>query len=445
MSVRGLGRSLFEALRRVAGRPVVDREAVRELCNDLVRALLQADVDVKLTVELARRVERRALSEDVPPGLTRREHVVKVVYEEMVKLLGGGRPGVPRVKPGRVNVIMLVGIQGSGKTTTAAKLARFYGRRGFRVGLICADTYRPGAYHQLKQLAEEASAFFYGDPGGRDPVRIVEDGLRFMGGRGVEVVVVDTAGRHRDEESLMEEARILYEKVKPDYVGLVVDGTIGQQARVQAEAFRKVCDVGFIVVSKLDGSAKGGGALSAVAATGAPIAFIGVGEKIGDLEEFDPARFVGRLLGLGDLRGLLEKAREAEVEVSKRRVSAILSGRFTLRDFYEQLEASRRLGPLGKILSLIPGFGYQVSDEEVEKLEARFDRWTAILRSMTREELENPRILNASRIRRIARGAGVGEGDVRELLKRYEEARRALKALRGRRFRVGRLGFPRFS
>jgi signal recognition particle subunit SRP54 len=439
MSIADLGRSLFEALRKITGQPSVDREAVKELCNDLVRALLKADVNLKLVLDLAKRVEHRALNEDLPVGFTRREHIIKIVYEEVVKLLGGEKPFIPMPKPGRLNVIMLVGIQGSGKTTTAAKLARFYMQRGFRVGLICADTYRPGAYHQLMQLARDVGVSFYGEIDSKDPIKIVENGIREFRERNLDLVIVDTAGRHKDESMLMEEARLLYERIKPDFVGLVLDGTIGQQAAVQAEAFKKVCDVGFVIVTKLDGSSKGGGALSAVAATGAPIAFIGLGEKIEDLEGFDPARFVARLLGLGDIRGLIEKAREAELEVSRRRASVMLYGKFTLKDFYEQLEASRKLGPLSKLLSLRPGLAYRIPDEELEEMERNLDKWRAILQSMRREEMEDPKIINTSRIRRIARGAGVRESDVKELLKRYEDARRILKAMRGRRLPIHKL------
>lgn len=439
MSIADLGRSLFEALKKIAGRSSIDKEAVKDLCNDLVRALLKADVNLKLVLDLSKRVEHRALNEEIPVGFTRREHIIRIVYEEIVKLLGGEKTFIPMPKPGRLNTMMLVGIQGSGKTTTAAKLARFYLQRGFKVGLICADTYRPGAYHQLMQLARDVGVQFYGDPNSKDPIQIVEKGIHEFKHKNIDLAIIDTAGRHKDEGMLMEEARLLYERIKPDFVGLILDGTIGQQAAIQAEAFKKVCDVGFVIVTKLDGSSKGGGALSAVAATNAPIAFIGLGEKVRDLEEFDPARFVARLLGLGDIKGLIEKAREAEVEISKRKASAILYGRFTLKDFYEQIEASRKLGPLSKLLSLIPGLAYRIPEEEMEEIERNLDKWKAILQSMRREEMENPKIINLSRIRRIARGAGVRESDVKELLKRYEDARRILKAMRGKRLPVYRL------
>lgn len=438
MSIVDLGKNLFEALRKITSRSSVDREGIKELCNDLTRAFLKADVNLKLALDIVKRVENRALNEEVPVGFTRREHIVKIVYEEIVKLLGGEKTFIPMPKPGCLTTIMLVGIQGSGKTTTAAKLARFYIQRGFKVGLICADTYRAGAYQQLMQLARDVGAQFYGDLESKDPIKIVEDGIRELSRRKVDLIIIDTAGRHKDEKSLMEEARLLYEKIKPDFVGLILDGTIGQQAAVQAEAFKKVCDVGFVVVTKLDGSSRGGGALSAVAATGAPISFIGLGEKVSELEEFDPARFTARLLGLGDIRGLIEKAREAEVEVSRRRASAILYGKFTLKDFYEQIEASRKLGPISKVLSLIPGLAYRIPEEELEEIEKNLDKWRAILQSMRREELEDPRVINLSRIRRIARGAGVKESDVKELLKRYEDARKLLKAMRGRRIPISK-------
>ncbi|MEM1990113.1 MAG: signal recognition particle protein Srp19, partial [Candidatus Bathyarchaeia archaeon] len=215
---------------------------------------------------------------------------------------------------------------------------------------------------------------------------------------------------------------------------LVIDGTIGQQAAVQAKAFHEVTPLGSIIVTKLDGSARGGGALSAVAATGVPIKFIGTGEKIDDLEAFDPPRFVGRLLGMGDLKTLIERVKEAEMKVPEERVKAILSGRFTLLDMYEQLEAMKSMGPFSRILKMIPGLGYEIPDELVSVAEDRLEKWRVIIQSMTPEEREDPRIINASRIRRIARGSGTNEKDVKELLKHYMLMRKMMKALRRKRF-----------
>ena len=440
MSLEGLGKSLRSTLAKVFKASRVDKELVKGLVNDLVRTLLQADVQVDLVIGLAKRVEDRALNEKPPPGVTRREHIVKVVYDEVVKLLGGENVSSPVPKLGKMNVYMLVGLQGSGKTTTACKLASFYQRRGFRTGLICADVYRPGAYQQLKQLGDKAGVPVYGEPDGKDPVKIVLDGLELFRRSKRDLVIIDTAGRHKDEESLMKEVKELYEVIKPDEVILTVDATIGQQAYSQAKAFHEAVGVGSIIVTKMDGSARGGGALSAVAATGAPVKFIGVGEKLDDLEVFNPRRFVARLLGFGDIEGLLEKFKRAELKVSEKEARSVLMGRFTLKDLYKQMESLRKLGPLKSIISHLPGFSYGLSDELLEEAEDKMDRWKAIIESMTEEERVNPKVLNASRVRRIARGAGVSERDVKELIKYYERTVKLLKAMRGRRslLRAGR-------
>ena len=433
MVLEKLGSSLYGALKKLFGASVVDEATVKELIRDLQRALLQADVNVKLVFDLSRKIEERALKEKVPPGISRKEHVIKVVYEEITRLLGE-KPVPLRVTPGKRNVFMLVGIQGSGKTTTAAKLARYFQKRGVKAALICADTFRPGALAQLSQLAAQINVPIYGDEKEKNPVKIVLEGLKKF--EKYDVIIVDTAGRHKDEKSLIEEMKVLQEAIKPDEVIMVIDGTMGQQAASQAKAFHEATKIGSIIVAKLDGSARGGGALSAVAATGAPIKFIGTGEKIDDLEVFDPPRFVGRLLGMGDLQSLIEKVKEAEVKMPKKKAKAILSGKFTLSDMYEQFEAMRKMGPFSRLLSMLPGLGYELPEEAVNVAEKRLEKWRVIIQSMTPEEREKPQILNASRIRRIARGSGTTERDVKELLKQYTLLRRMMKSLRRRRLPI---------
>ena len=442
MVLEKLGSSIYEALRKVFRVGIVDEATVKELVRDIQRALLQADVNVKLVLEISKRIEERALKEKVPPGISRKEHIVKVVYDELTRFLGE-KPATLKITPGKRRVIMLVGIQGSGKTTAAAKLARYLQKRGIKTALICADTYRPGAYAQLKQLAEKIKVPIYGNPKEKNPVKIAKEGLKQF--KDYEIVIIDTAGRHKEEKSLIEEMKRLEKAIKPDEVMLVIDGTIGQQAAVQAKAFHEATPIGSVIVTKLDGSARGGGALSAVAAIGAPIKFIGTGEKIEDIEPFVPTRFVGRLLGMGDLETLLEKVREAEVKIPEKKAKAILSGKFTLTDMYEQFEAMKSMGPFKKILSMIPGFSYNIPDDVLEVAEDRLEKWKVIIQSMTPKERENPKILNASRIRRIARGSGTTEKDVKELLKQYATMRKMLKTLRrkklpaifGKKFPVG--------
>jgi signal recognition particle subunit SRP54 len=438
MVLEKLGSSLYDAIRKVIRAPVVDAELVKGLIRDFQRALLQADVNVQLVMELSQNIEKRALDEELPPGISRREHVVKVVYDELTRFVGEKQVPLD-IRPGRLNVLMLVGIQGSGKTTQGAKLARYFQKRGLRPALICADTFRPGAYDQLKQLAESINVDFYGDQGKDDPVAIANDGVRRF--RGHEVVILDTSGRHKEEKSLILEMQQIAAAVRPQEIVLVLDGTIGQQAAAQATAFNEATDIGSIIVAKLDGSARGGGALSGVAATGAPIKFIGTGEKIEDLEPFVPGRFIGRLLGMGDIESLVAKVKEAEVEVSEKDVYAMLSGKFTLSDMYHQFEAMRKMGPLQKVLSMVPGLSYQLPDSELELAEERLDRYKYIIDSMTPEERENPKILNASRTRRIARGSGTDEREVRELIKQYNAMRKMLRQLKGRRRMLRRMPF----
>jgi len=425
--LENLGSSLYESLKKILRISVVDEAAVKELVRDLQRSLLQADVNVRLVLELSKRIEERALKEKVPPGIPRREHVIKVVYEELTHFLGE-KPIQLGVKMGRKNVYMLVGIQGSGKTTTAAKLARYLQKRGFKTALICADTFRAGAFAQLQQLAEQINVPIYGNEKEKNPVKIALGGLKKF--EGYDVVLLDTAGRHKDEESLIKEMKTIEKAVQPDEVIMVIDGTIGQQATIQAEAFHKATPIGSIIVAKLDGSARGGGALSAVAATGAPIKFIGIGEKTDAIEAFDPPRFVGRLLGMGDLQSLIEKVREAEIKVPEKKAKAILSGKLTLADVYEQFEAMQSMGPINRILKMLPGFGYEIPEEKLDIAEEQVKKWRVIIQSMTPEEKETPKILNSSRIRRIARGSGTTEKDVKTLLQQYTMLRKMMKTMR---------------
>jgi signal recognition particle subunit SRP54 len=424
MVLDSLGSSLYGALKKVFRASVVDEATVKELVRDIQRALLQADVNVKLVLGISKQIEERSLKEKVPPGISRREHVIKVVYEELTRFVGD-KPVPIKMEPGKKKILMLVGIQGSGKTTHAAKLARHFLKKGLKPALICADTYRPGAYAQLQQLATRINVPVYGDVKAKDPVKVVKEGLKQFSDK--ELIIVDTAGRHKEERELIEEMKTLEKKIRPDEVMMVIDGTIGQQALVQAQTFHEATPIGSILVTKLDGSARGGGALSAVAATGAPIKFIGTGEKTEDIEPFIPSRFVGRLLGMGDLETLLDKVRDAEIKVPEKKAKAILSGKFTLTDMYEQFEAVKGMGPFRKIFKMIPGMSYDVPEDMLNMAEGRLEKWRVIIQSMRPEEKENPKILNSSRVRRVARGSGTSERDVKDLLKQYVMMRKMLK------------------
>jgi signal recognition particle subunit SRP54 len=428
MALDKLSSSLTSAIKKLFKAGVVDEAAVKELVRDIQRALLQADVNVQLVLQISKRIEERALNEKMPPGISRREHVVKVVYEELTRFIGD-KPVALKVEPGKKKIIMLVGIQGSGKTTHAGKLSRYFQKRGIKVGLICADTYRPGAFAQLQQLAARINVPLYGEPKNKDPVKVVREGLKQFMDR--DLIIVDTAGRHKEEKDLIKEMKDIEKQVKPDEVIMVIDGTIGQQALSQAKTFHEATPIGAIIVTKLDGSSRGGGALSAVAATGAPIKFIGTGEKIEDIEAFIPSRFVGRLLGMGDLETLLEKVHDAEIKVPQKKAKEIMSGNFTLTDMYEQFQAVKKMGPFGKVMKMIPGLSSsEVPDDMLNAAEGRLDKWGVIIQSMTPSEKENPKLLNSSRARRIARGSGTTEKDVKELVKQYVMMRKMLKMFR---------------
>jgi signal recognition particle subunit SRP54 len=425
MALDKLGSSLTSAIKKLFKAGVVDEAAVKELVRDIQRALLQSDVNVQLVLQISKRIEERALNEKMPPGISRREHVIKVVYEELTRFVGE-KPVLLKVEPGKKKIIMLVGIQGSGKTTHAAKLSRYFQKRGIKVGLICADTYRPGAFAQLQQLATRINVPLFGEVKAKDPVKVVREGLKHFTDR--DLIIVDTAGRHKEEKELIKEMKDIERHVKPDEVIMVIDGTIGQQALSQARTFHEATPIGAIIVTKLDGSSRGGGALSAVAATGAPIKFIGTGEKIEDLEAFIPSRFVGRLLGMGDLETLLEKVHDAEIKVPQKKAKEIMSGNFTLTDMYEQFQAVKKMGPFGKVMKMIPGLSSaNVPDEMLNNAEGRLEKWGVIIQSMTTAEKENPKLLNSSRARRIARGSGTTEKEVKELLKQYVMMRKMLK------------------
>lgn len=431
MSALGdLSKSLGDAVRKLLRLPIVDEKAIRELVKDLQRALLQSDVNVELVLQISRSVEKRAIEERLPPGISRREHVIKVLYEELTRFLGEEAPKTT-IPPGKTYVVMLVGIQGTGKTTAAVKLARFYQKRGLRVGIICADNFRPGAYEQLAQLADKVSVPVYGDPKNPSPEKLVKEGFSHFEKEKENLIIVDTAGRHKNEAELMDEMKRLARLAKPDEIVLAVDGSIGQAAMGQARAFNEATNIGSILVTKLDGTAKGGGALSAVAATGAKIKFISVGEGTDDLEQFVPSNFVGRILGIGDVASLVEKVREAEIRIPEKKARAILEGRFNLKDMYDQLEAVRKMGPLKKVLGMLPG-GANLPDDAMENAEEKMDAWRVMIQSMTKDEVEEPKSIDSSRARRIARGSGRTEKEVKELVNQYTMMKKMMKRMKGR-------------
>jgi signal recognition particle subunit SRP54 len=434
-----LREGLQSAVRRLVGSNVVDEKSVKEFVRDLQRALVQSDVNVRIALEVTDRVQKRALEEKPPAGVTKKDQIVSILYEELARLLGG--EGGLQLSKDRTNVVIMLGVQGSGKTTTTGKMARLYSKRGFKVGVVAADTFRPGAVAQLKTLAALSGVEIYSDEKEKDSVKIAKEGKKYFEGT-KNLIIIDTAGRHKEEKGLLQEMKEVVAGVKPDVTLLVIDGTIGQQCFNQALAFHQAAPVGGIVVTKLDGAAKGGGALAASAATGAKIFFIGTGERIDDLEEFAPTRFVGRLLGMGDLRALMEMVRDAEVVVDEKMTQRVMSGKMTMNDLLVQFEQMKKFGSLKKVLERIPGFSGQVDSKELDKAEDRVKVYKSIIQSMTGDEKNNPETINASRLRRIARGSGRNERDVRELLARYKQMKSLVKTSKGRELRqmMRRLG-----
>ena len=431
MVLERLGSSLKNVLKRIAGAGLVDEKLVDEIVKEIQRALLQADVNVKLVFDLTKQIKERALKEKAPAGVTEKEKLVNIVYSELVKFLGDEKTEI-KITDKKPFKIMLVGLFGSGKTTTCGKLAKYYMKRGNKVALVGLDVHRPAAMDQIMQVGKQINVSVFTVKGEKDPVKIYKKFEPEF--KKFDLLIIDTAGRDALSKDLIEELKKVHDAIKADESLLVISGDIGQTAEKQAKAFNEAGAITGVIVTKLDGTAKGGGALTACSATKAPINFIGVGEKVDDFETFNPKGFVGRLLGMGDIEALLEKTKEAiSEEQAKDLGKKFLSGDFNFLDLYEQLAAVKRMGPIGKVMEMIPGFGkLKIPKELVEAQEGNLDKWKVIMQSMTKKELEDPDTITRERIDRVAKGAGVKPEEVRALLKQYRQSKKMMKMMKGK-------------
>ena len=420
--------AIFDRLRG-AGR--LSEENIQEALREVRVALLEGDVNFKVVRGFVERVRERAVGQDVLQSLTPGQQVVKIVHDELVGLLGGATHRLT-MAPRPPTVIMVLGLQGSGKTTTVGKLGRHFQREGFRPLLVAADGYRPAAIDQLRVLGRDLGLPVHGEEG-RAPVDIAREALAQAATQGLNPVLLDTAGRLHIDERMIEELKLLRRETKPHHVLLVVDAMTGQDAVTMAQRFQS--DVGYdaVVLTKLDGDARGGAALSIRQVTGKPIVFCGVGERADALEPFHPDRMASRILGMGDVLSLVEKAR-ATVDQAKAEDLAhkLRDDSFTLEDFAEQLRQLRKMGPLSQIMDMIPFFkGAKVGADELDAEGRDLKRFEAIIGSMTPEERRTPAVINGERRTRIARGSGTSVQDVNRLLKQYAQLRKVMKGLKG--------------
>ncbi len=431
MVLEKLSDSLKKTLEKIARSSVVDEKLINELIKDIQKAMLQSDVNVKLVFDLTKEIKERALKEKPPGGMTNKEYLVKIVYEEMVKFLGGKGSKVTVDAKKKPFKIMLVGLFGSGKTTIAGKLGKFFTKRGYKVGLLGLDVHRPAAPDQLEQVAKGANVPAMVNKKEKNAMKIIAEYEKEFSK--YDILIIDTAGRDALSDDLIDEINAIYKKLQPDENLLVISADIGQAAERQARVFHEACKVTGIAITKLEGTAKGGGSLIACSVTGAPVKFIGIGEKVDDLEEFDPERFVGRMLGMGDIQTLLEKAREAITEEEAQDLGKkLLKGEFNLMDLYSQMEAMKKMGPLSKVVDMIPGFGnVKIPKDMLQGQEEKLKKWKHIMNSMTREELEDPEVIAASRVDRIAKGSGTSTSEVRELIKQYRQSKKMMKMMKG--------------
>lgn len=432
MIFEGLAEKLQDTFKKLRGKGKLNEKDVKAALKEVKLALLEADVNYKVVKNFVKKIQERAVGHEVMESLTPGQQVIKIVNEELTQLMGGKQSEL-HFAPTPPTIIMLCGLQGSGKTTTAGKLARSLRKQGKQPLMIAGDIYRPAAIKQLQVLGErlEVPVFSMGDE--KSPVDIVKAGISHADSNGNDIVIIDTAGRLHIDKEMMDELKSIKKSVNPDEILLVVDAMTGQDAVNVAEKFDKVLGINGLVLTKLDGDARGGAALSIKAVTGKPIKFVGMGEKLEALEEFHPDRMSSRILGMGDVLSLIEKAEESIDEKKALELEEkIRKNQFTLEDFLEQMEQVRNMGPLDQVLGMIPGMAGAGQLKNLQVDEKQLDHIEAIINSMTTEEKQKPEIINGSRRRRISRGSGTRIQEVNRLLKQFKQTKKMMKQFSGK-------------
>jgi len=415
-----LGTILRKATDKLANAIFLDKNLVDSILRDLQRALIEADVNVLLVKQLSDKVKKAALDERIK-DIDKKEHIIKLLHDELLGILGEYKQLKLKKEQNR---IMLLGLYGAGKTTTIAKLGNYFAKRGHKVALVGLDVHRPAASEQLKQLAEQNKLNCFVDLEEKNAVKIWKKNEKEL--KDYDLILIDTAGRHTLDKDLIKEIKNLNEKIKPTESILIMPADIGQAAKQQAQEFKEAINISGVIITRMDSTAKAGGALTACAETKAGVYFIGTGEKINDIEEFNPKSFLSRLLGIGDLQALLDKIKSVTDEDKQGKIQKSLEGgKLSLEDVIEQVKSMESLGGFEKIKGMIPGFGKikdKIPENLLENQEAKISKWEHIIKSMTKEEKENPELLKnqTSRISRIAKGAGVHTSDIRSLLKQYD-------------------------
>ncbi len=423
-----LGEVLRKATNKIANSLFLDKDLVDSIIRDLQRALIEADVNVILVKQLSDKIKKEALDERIK-GIEKKEHLIKILHDELIHILGEQKQ--LKLQKGQ-NRILLLGLYGAGKTTTISKIGNYFAKRGNKVALIGLDVHRPAAPEQLKQLAEKHKLNCFIEPAEKDPIKIWKKYKKEL--KDYNLILIDTAGRHTLDKELIKEIKELNKEIKPTETILVMPADIGQAAKQQAQEFTEAMNISGVIITRMDSTAKAGGALTASAEAKAPVYFIGTGEKVNDLEEFNPEAFLSRLLGMGDLQTLIEKIKSVTNEdTQKATQKRIEEGKLSLEDVVEQVKSMGSLGGFDKIKSMIPGLSgvkAKVPEGMMEGQEEKIAKWEHIIKSMTQEEKDNPELLEkqTSRISRVANGAGVSTSHVRSLLKQYKMLNEMVKS-----------------